>query len=269
MRRALAKAMNVVLRRQDPVEVISMLNRGEINYAQARDMMARMRKVKIEKPRGFNNQQLSPDVQNFDIIHPRGAGGRMNVTGFNQTPMIDIDLPRQSHPEMSVTAGTAGDAIDQLRDFAGANTSYLTTFMTKGGIRAFDLSKVERPVKFYGRKLATKTGDPLYSAHSLLRNRYDVRVSGKSMYEGEGLDYVAAPLLELAAPGAKVNPLNRYNVEKFHNNIIKQTLHSSKDRSRPGRARHEIIKDANRLLDSVGGNDADAIVKTMKEGGIF
>tara|TARA_R110000787_G_scaffold73913_2_gene164465 strand:+ start:1439 stop:2293 length:855 start_codon:yes stop_codon:yes gene_type:complete len=254
--------------------IMSELNRGNITPSETSILFRWMRKKKPLPTRGFNRKQVADNVFNFDIHAKSGLGNKLNITSFGNTPMIDLDLPKvvgskSTHPSMSVTAGTAGEAIDQLRDFAGANQSYLRAFMTKGGVRAFDLSHAEEPLKYYKRKLATKTGDPLYSGFSMHRNTFDVRVSPKKAYEKESIDYVAAPLLDLAAPGAKVNPLNRYNVEKFHDDIIKRTLHSTKDRSRPSRARTEIIKDAQRLLDSMGGNDADAIVKTMKKGGIF
>jgi hypothetical protein len=255
-------------KRFDPVEVMRRYNLGEIDFPTARKMMRTIGKG-LPAERGTHNIDFSSDVKGATIFNKAGIDNRLKISSFESTPMIDIDLPRASHYEMSVTAGTAGEALDQLRDFAGANQAYLTTFMTKGGIRAFDLSHAERPMRFYGRKLATKTGDPMYSAHTMTRNRFDARVSGKDFYEKEGIDYIAAPLLDLAAPGAKINPLNRYNVEKFHNDIIKSQLHSSKESSRPGRARAEIIKDVKRLLDTVSGRDADVIVNTMKEGGIF
>ena len=269
-----------MLSRQPDIDINSVttimaeLNRGNITPKESSILFKWMRKKKPLPTRGTNRKKLADGVYNFDIYNKTGLDNKLNVTSFKDTPMIDLDLPKvvgskSTHPAMSVTAGTAGEAIDQLRDFAGSNESYLRAFMTKGGVRAFDLSKAQDPLRFYRNKLATKTGDPLYSGFSMHRNTFDVRVSPKKAYERESIDYVAAPLLDLAAPGAKINPLNRYNVEKFHDDIIKRTIHSSKDRSRPGRARAEIIKDAKRLLDSMGGNDADMIVKTMKEGGIF
>lgn len=130
----------------------------------------------------------------------RGAKEYMNLTGagpldlvkYKSMPMIDIDTPttgrhKEVHPESGITAGSKGEALEKVQKIANILKSRLRTYMTPGGIRAFDISKENTVQEFIQRLEKTEEGQAL---SAILDPHYMTMAKRVRMYRPKGREQI-------------------------------------------------------------------------------
>jgi hypothetical protein len=157
---------------------------------------------------------------------PTGTAGTGYFGKYNQLPMIDIDIAdvAGSHSAAQIVHQTKDAALRGVKKFLKTKQGKKTRFdvqETPGGIRLFNLSKRTVPRKHAAldKKLG---GDPWYRMMSQKRNAFAARLSPKPGREG---DYVSKRIGQWGE--GKVNPRSLYEVENYHDAIIRKIIASS------------------------------------------
>ena len=78
-------------------------------------------------------------------------GGYVDFVGSARVPMGDLDFPGAIHHESSVSIKDVGDVYDSLQKYTTDNpNSVWQTYLTPGGVRAFELGQQMTPREFAG-----------------------------------------------------------------------------------------------------------------------
>lgn len=117
------------------------LSRMAVNYPQ----------VQIEPGVWFSRQympnKLNPGVREDGLPQ----GGYVDFVGSARVPMGDWDFPDAIHHESSVSIKDVGDVYDSLQKYTTDNpNSVWRTYLTPGGVRAFELGQQMTPREFAG-----------------------------------------------------------------------------------------------------------------------
>lgn len=166
-------------------------------------------------PDPFLPKGQKAEIPSIKMNVGRGAREYMNLTGagpldlvkYESMPMIDIDTPttgrhKEVHPQLGITAGSKAEALEKIQKIADVLKSRLRTYMTPGGVRAFDISRESTPQEFLQRLEKTEEGqalseilDPHYVAGSKRVRTYFPKGReeiGKTIH-GPGPVYIDAP----------------------------------------------------------------------------
>lgn len=172
---------------------------------------------------GWNAQGI-PNGKNVDFIK------------FAKVPMGDWDWNDAIHSSEAVTIDHLGDVYDRLVRFTHDNpSSKWQTYLTPGGVRAFEVAQNFTPKEFndagYFETLAI---DPVYQrmAQSTVipfdqhkykglypRQGWNARISGKP---GRPDDFVAFPLGTVG--DALTNPYNQRLIDSYHDLPIMRSM---------------------------------------------
>ena len=160
-----------------------------------------------------------------------GLGGEVEFIRFDDTPMMDWDIPSDHHAQQNVTVRHLGDVEEivrqQVRDNPG---SQIRLQMTPGGFRAWEVGQRMLPAEYEAMATAMKV-DPDYVRISQQPNTWEVegitvgrpgfssRISAKPGREG---DWVALPLQTFSGSEALPDPLSLQRVRQYHDIPIAQ-----------------------------------------------
>jgi hypothetical protein len=211
--------------------------------------------------RVWMNNKLNPGTLSSGL--PRG--GHVDIIGTGKVPMGDWDFPDPIHHDSSVSIKDVGDVYDSLLKYTTDNpNSVWQTYLTPGGVRAFELGQQMTPRKFaagmypqspdnrfiqlnvdknYGKIAVDQTKQaifPNYPAQS-----FNARISGKPGREGK--DFVAYPL-NIVGEGMQ-SPYNRRIVREYHDIPILRSM--AQDGMQPGVLPVSGLELLNAHLDSI------------------
>lgn len=191
-------------------------------------------------------------------------GGYVDFVGSARVPMGDWDFPDAIHHESSVSIKNVGDVYDSLQKYTTDNpNSVWQTYLTPGGVRAFELGEQITPRRFagmyrqspdnrfiqlnvdknYARIAVDQTKKPIFPNYPA--QSFNARISGKPGREGK--DFVAYPL-NIVGQGMQ-NPYNRRIVREYHDIPILRSM--AQDGMQPGVLPVSGLELLNAHLDSI------------------
>lgn len=181
-----------------------------------------------------SSRAFRPEKNVYQYIQQSGKTGPIEIGGFKNVPMIDIDTPNMAHfNDEWVTAAGPGEALEQIMQILrDKKVSSQRMYLTPGGVRTFELGEQMSPQEWWAKH---QVGDPGYrelSAMSrpvggrLIPPGFTFRTSPKPIREN---DFVAALLGTISRPGAKKLPENERLVGKYHDRRIKQNIGNTKE----------------------------------------
>lgn len=186
-----------------------------------------------KEPRLF--YPIAPGVQYETQLAPArvggGLGGRIEFVRFEDTPMMDWDIPSGYHAASNVTVRHLGDVEELARAHVERHpNSRLRLYQTPGGFRAWELGRRQSPQEYLPEAEAMKVdGDYIRIAQqpnvweveglTVGRPGFSSRISGKP---GRANDWVAQPLLTISGREAMPDPVNVARVRQFHDEPIRR-----------------------------------------------
>lgn len=211
-------------------------------------------------------------------------GKYIDIIGFKQVPMGDWDWPNVVHHNDAVTIRHLGDVYDNLERFTTDNPgSKWQTYLTPGGVRAYELSKPMTPGMFdrlgYFDELKI---DPFYKQFSLNQTQlkgatseaiaryqplypkqaFNARVSSKP---GRNEDFVAFPLGQIGE--GLINPYNQRLIDQYHDQPIMRSMMN--DGMQPGKLPASGISLLEQHLATVPRKYAASIEQRLQSLGII
>lgn len=214
------------------------LARGNQLTAKDANLPARLLEPGVIYKRDWLGNKLDP------YTRPDGLpnGGYVDFIGYSKVPMGDWDFPEITHPDSSITIQHLGDVYDNLARYTTDNPgSKWQTYLTPGGVRAFDVSRQLTPRQFNSGKRYGVRGDfkqlnidPNYAKMAVNQSNptrivkynnlypeqaWNVRVSGKP---GRPEDFVAFPLGTVG--NAPTNPYNQRVIDEYHDLAIMRSM---------------------------------------------
>lgn len=235
-------------------------------------------KVMLEPGVWYQSQWQRNKLEPGTLPNGLPKGRYVDFIGFGEVPMGDWDFPDPIHHHSSVSIKDVGDVYDSLLKYTTDNpNSVWQTYLTPGGVRAFELGEQMTPREFadgmypnswdnrfiqlnvdenYGR-LAVKQPQqsvyPNYPAQS-----FNARISGKPGREGK--DFVAYPL-NIVGEGMQ-SPYNRRIVREYHDIPILRSM--AQDGMQPGVLPVSGLELLNAHLDSIPTQYREQIERKME-----
>lgn len=215
-----------------------------------------------------------------DPVTGESVSGNIHVVGMEKVPMGDWDWkdPYSHNTDGGATIESLGDVHERLSRYTQDNPdSSWRVYLTPGGVRAWEMSRNQTPVKMFA---PTKYGelqddtlriDPFYQKLTS-RKKYSPahlnktvpaafysRVSGKPLREN---DFVAFPLGHIG--DAPINPYNERLVGTYHDDIIQRWMQLSGTEGTT--AALDLL---NKHLDSVPRSWGSEIEQSLEQRGLI
>ena len=107
--------------------------------------------VQLEPGVWYHRKWMANKLQPGTLGNGLPQGGYVDFVGSARVPMGDWDLPDAIHHESSVSIRNVGDVYDSLQRYTTDNPdSVWQTYLTPGGVRAFELGQQMTPREFAG-----------------------------------------------------------------------------------------------------------------------
>lgn len=215
--------------------------------------------IQLEPEVWYHRKWMANKLEPGTLDNGLPQGGYVDFVGSARVPMGDWDFPDAIHHESSVSIKDVGDVYDSLQKYTTDNpNSVWQTYLTPGGVRAFELGEQRTPREFaspdnrfvqlnvdenYARIAVRQREKPIYPNYPT--QAFNARVSGKPGREGK--DFVAYPL-NIVGQGMQ-NPYNRRIVREYHDIPILRSM--AQDGMQPGVLPVSGLELLNAHLDSI------------------
>lgn len=106
-------------------------------------------RIELEPGVWYHRKWMANKLDPGTLDNGLPQGGYVDFVGSARVPMGDWDFPDAIHHESSVSIKNAGDVYDSLQKYTTDNpNSVWQTYLTPGGVRAFELGQQMTPREF-------------------------------------------------------------------------------------------------------------------------